>query len=377
MTLKNVGRFQEDANETAITYKKFGRTVEDKYPSFSVCFEGNGLYTFNASAIFAAYGLHLRDYEMMMDGESAFQYEYDPSARMSRKILIPADFKPSIVFKDNDLFQLPAILQKISFVADNPSQSNFFENKYRISIEQAAGGSPFYVSYQSLKLFCLTRKERYTSNFVRKYDALTLDVSSFDSNTKLQIFVHHPGHLMRSIHNPRFDSLLTKATNVGVNLKVSQTTLLRNRKNRIDPCNKNIGYYDRFLLESVSNETACVPPYWRNIIGILSNLEECNSPEQLKKVHELTKDYKKIWEHHEAPCLDMFNSVVWNQEGYDDLKICRKCIYLKITYLDQYYEEIKEIRDFNFEDFISNLGGFIGIFLGYSMMQVPQLLGIP
>ena len=131
------------------------------------------------------------------------------------------------------------------------------------------------------------------------------------------------------------------------------------------------------MLESVINETACVPPYWRNIIGTLSNLEECNSPEQLKNVHELTKDYKKIWEHHEAPCLDMFNSVVWNEEWYDDSKICRKCIYLKITYLDQYYEEIKEIRDFTFEDFISNLGGFIGIFLGYSMMQAPQLLGIP
>ena len=51
------------------------------------------------------------------------------------------------------------------------------------------------------------------------------------------------------------------------------------------------------------------------------------------------------------------------------------CTYLKIEYLDKYYEEIKEIKEFGFEDFISGMGGFIGIFLGYSMMQIPQLIG--
>ena len=43
--------------------------------------------------------------------------------------------------------------------------------------------------------------------------------------------------------------------------------------------------------------------------------------------------------------------------------------------MDKYYEEIKEIKEFGFEDFISGMGGFIGIFLGYSMMQIPQLIG--
>ena len=57
--------------------------------------------------------------------------------------------------------------------------------------------------------------------------------------------------------------------------------------------------------------------------------------------------------------------------------------YTRITVLEKLFEqtnlthdrEIKEIKDFGFEDFISSLGGFIGIFLGYSMFQIPQLLG--
>ena len=71
----------------------------------------------------------------------------------------------------------------------------------------------------------------------------------------------------------------------------------------------------------------------------------------------------------------MFSSAVWNEEGRDDLEICEKCTYLKMVYLDRSYEEITEIKGFGFEDFISGLGGFLGIFLGCSMMQIPQLLG--
>ena len=96
MTLKNVGRFLEDTNATAVTYKKYSRTVEDKYPSFSVCFDGNGLYGFNETAIFVAYGIHLTDYEMMLDGELAFQYDYDPSRRRYSKRPLSPEFEPSI-----------------------------------------------------------------------------------------------------------------------------------------------------------------------------------------------------------------------------------------------------------------------------------------
>ena len=45
-----------------------------------------------------------------------------------------------------------------------------------------------------------------------------------------------------------------------------------------------------------------------------------------------------------------------------------------IRMADTYYEEISQVEDFGPQDFISNLGGFIGIFLGYSMMQIPELL---
>ena len=47
---------------------------------------------------------------------------------------------------------------------------------------------------------------------------------------------------------------------------------------------------------------------------------------------------------------------------------------VKIIYTENYYQEIANSQDFSLEAFFSGVGGFIGIFLGYSILQIPELL---
>ena len=392
MTLKNVGRFYADANATAITYKKYGNTVEDQYPTFSVCYEGNIFYRSNESAVFAAYGIQQISYERMLEGKQVFQYHYEPSSHSYSKHPLAPNFTPSNGFKGEYLFQSPDIIKKAIFVAENQSQSIFFGIKSGISVAQTVEQRPFFISYQTLTRLCWTRKRDSTSNFIRRYDRLMLDDSSLDSKTRLKLFFHYPGQLLSSFDTPIVDDPVSSVRGRMVTLKVSQTTLLRKRSFKNHPCNKNIEDHDRFILESVSNNTACIPPYWRAIFGTKYSLKDCSSPIQLRKIHELTNNFQKIFGGHDTPCLGMFNSVTIaknvtavtvNKKSinrisgrYNDWYLCKDCTSLEIVYLDKYYAEIKEIQDFGFEDFISSLGGFIGIFLGYSMFQIPQLLGI-
>ena len=42
---------------------------------------------------------------------------------------------------------------------------------------------------------------------------------------------------------------------------------------------------------------------------------------------------------------------------------------------DKSYQEIVNIQEFSFESFWSAVGGFLGMFLGYSLLQLPELLG--
>ena len=73
------------------------------------------------------------------------------------------------------------------------------------------------------------------------------------------------------------------------------------------------------------------------------------------------------------PCVDMHNIVGWNwldaEPGRSDE------VQIELRYEDQYYQELTRNAAFDLMTLISNIGGFWGIFLGYSMMQFPETLG--
>ena len=50
--------------------------------------------------------------------------------------------------------------------------------------------------------------------------------------------------------------------------------------------------------------------------------------------------------------------------------------YLDLTFrfIDRNYEEIINERDFGFESLWSTVGGFVGIFVGTSLSQVPSFI---
>ena len=113
-------------------------------------------------------------------------------------------------------------------------------------------------------------------------------------------------------------------------------------------------------------------------------MKECTSIEKMKKINDVIMDiYHEILDHSSSvlkmleinpPCLDMFNSIVWNSNN--SRKSDLNSALIEISYLEKYYEEIKQVEDFGGQDFVSNVGGFIGIFVGYSMMQIPEVLGM-
>ena len=66
----------------------------------------------------------------------------------------------------------------------------------------------------------------------------------------------------------------------------------------------------------------------------------------------------------------MFNAITYfwqeNKNGEE--------VAIRFDYKETMYEEIEYSKDFGVESFLSNVGGFVGIFLGYSIMQFPELL---
>ena len=374
MTTTFVKRFTENDNSTSITYRRFNNEPKDEYPTFSICFEGTPFHWYHDIDIYKAFELRTEQYELMLKGRPAFRYQYDPSSKSFRKMSTFVKNEPNAAHKEFHV-QLIDFLSEANFSSLNKDDSRFFANTDGGGLEE----QPFTVSYHTPDHICFARDSTYVSNLMRTEDLLTLDRSLIKNDmykdTKIKVFVHHPGQLIRSLAIPTFtSSFLDYKHEKLLSFKMSQSTAIRKRSDYREPCSSTINDYDKYLMNVVINGTNCIPPYWKEIVPDKPGITMCTSQEQLQMVYKNITDWENVMKRHDRPCTDMYNIVGWNWVDIEGTKESEG-IQIKFYYQEQYYQELEYLPDFDLETFISNIGGFVGIFLGYSMMQFPELLG--
>ena len=144
---------------------------------------------------------------------------------------------------------------------------------------------------------------------------------------------------------------------------------MRKRSASNVPCDENIQNDDIRLLNGIKKIIRCVPPYWQYLDPNCDGLKVCQSEQQLQDASNLITHYKDIMSTYHPPCVDMTSVDLVTK----DLPQTNTEFLIKIIYTDDYYQEIQNSRDFSFETFFSGVGGFVGIFLGYSIFQIPEL----
>ena len=370
MTILLIGRYLENRDATSITFKKYNINPQDKYPTFSVCFEGPEFHFYHDLALFDGFGIIPKQYEQMLRGETVLRYEYNYTSRLYRKTAVKIDNASDSSISDFHL-QISDILVQLEFTTENPKDSVTYRKD-----ETTKQQPPFFVGYQSPGMICHTRWSNDSFNLIRMHDTLVLNNTIMKSkiyeNTTMSIVIHYPGQLIRSLENPGFTSSFLEYRNEKqLVIKLSQGTVLKKRPNSKDGCNMEIQDHDVYLELTLAKRINCIPPYWNQGLQKKLELDECNSQAALAEAYSYINDYKNIIASIDGPCIEMLNSVMYNWEKdhiQDDAVI-------KFVYKEKYYQEIEYVEDFNFESFWSGIGGFVGIFLGYSMMQFPDFLG--
>jgi hypothetical protein len=182
-----------------------------------------------------------------------------------------------------------------------------------------------------------------------------------------------------------------------ISFDISQVTLLKSRHDAKTTCNVDLEDEDAKIMETLMNDESlgCVPLYWRgfNNIGLR---DQCNETSQYKYISQETSNFtnfEKFRKRFEPPCEEMI--IVTNIQIKKGREVQQKDfnggidgtfngtlsedeigLYLDLQFsnVNDRYQIIENNRGFTGESCWAGIGGFVGIFIGISLMQVPEIL---
>ena len=371
MTLTQVLRYLENGDASSITHKQFNRKNLDQYPTYSICLKGYEIYWAQENMLFEKLGLTSSQYVDALQG-NGWRYQYDELTRFYRKQnfdinnitrfdLIEAFLEPSDIIIGAE-FQT----QNKEHITHYGDVENVGTNMKRI---------PFEIGYQTPNQICFTRKSKYEDDLIRLYDQLSLNPVLLkpgnNRKVKIRIIIHYPGQLISNLDNPTFRATFgAYRKNKVLELKISRVTKLRKRPDSNVPCNPNMGNADHTFQRYVVKHVGCFPIYWRYLPTEITKNQLCRSPEELRNASDFIDNFKIISTKYDPSCIDMTSLNTFTRE-LDQLP---RQFLVKLIYTENFYQEIKNIREFTFTTFWSTAGGYLGFFLGYSLLQLPDLL---
>ena len=364
MTTKETLRYFKNNDTSTITYENFATSQKDTYPTFSVCY--GQPYSFFRNEIVSTFPI--------FKGAWIF-------ARVL-KGLKPLDDLPD--HKSLDIRNISENQMKMFSVK---LQWLYFGIKFKTehlkdgltlnSYDDIKPQFPFYVSYHDPGQICFTRKDDFKENVKRIEDTLILHKEHFQRflrNAAVRIFIHYPGQVLRGFDAPvfarRFGDLNWEKSSI--NFKISHVSILRRRPDANAPCNMDLQDDDLQLRIQISEDVGCIPIYWTSIMFKSLKLKACNTSEEMKKIWTKLWDISQSQSTYLPPCNEMKMAVTSNERQYGDSNM----LSLTFKYMDKNYQEIVNVREFEVESLWSGFGGFMGIFVGVSLSQVPSFITI-
>ena len=177
-----------------------------------------------------------------------------------------------------------------------------------------------------------------------------------------------------------------------ISFDFSHLTLLKSRHDAEISCDKNLRDEDALIIETLLNHTGirCIPMYWKSMVKNQLNYSECTNESQYKMISELTANfssYEKLRSNFDPPCMEMMIVTNVNKEPgrprrfYDIQESpwgtdTKEILYLDIAinHFSEQYQAIINTKVFTVESCWAGIGGFVGIFVGVSLMQVPEII---
>ena len=356
-------------------YKRFATEKQDMYPTWSICFRSyaGSLFTFDSDRTKPT--LYLTEeqrklnsrYRLILLGKANITgdistVEYDDAVQDVLASLRKGSLNSQILFDGKTVWQYPA---------DN------------------ASALPFDIAYQDPNMMCFTKRDEIKLGKRREHDEIQMGLYHlYNQVVDVQFYFHQAGQLMKLLEIGYLHLLDLKARTELLNeylgeretpaldYQATQVEILHKRPSANDRCDPELKDEDTMIRKEIIKLVGCIPTYWSRFAVLdktLKHFSRCETKEQLQKFSMFLPHFKKgnrfaeKTQHlYSPPCQETrtVGRAVRNAFASGPVLI------QDIIYITDVYKFITNNHAFSGYDLWSQIGGFVGIFLGCSLLQV-------
>ena len=363
-------KFMQNDSTSMVDFRPYHETEKDIYPSLSLCFKhydfqntsenNQGIY--QKEPLINLYGIKdPTPYIKFLEGthwdENLLNVDYD---KVTMNLV---DYVDSVAIKVNSYISHPVYTW-------NPLRSK--------------ESFPFRTTFRSARSKCfsfdfsldLIPEIESTPKSPKKVRELAIELKSLASlNVSLVYFAHYPNQLMRT--TPLTVEYLKDEGVISGNLMSKQfwmdnLEVIRRRNTMKAPCYDGSKNWDEHVISQILDVTKCKPPHWTEM-----NYPVCQNETLIQKLNIETDSFAnpEFFEQFIEPC-DEVQSVSNNADEFKKTTNASKNSSTKLLFLykNGKYKEIVHIRSFDVESLIGNMGGYVGLFLGFAIWQAPDAI---
>ena len=367
MTLYCVQKYRLDHNVSLVDFKWFQNSKLDIYPSLSICL----LDPISETKVDNQYGRVKKTmYKSYLSGYVLDEY-------LDQKYLEIDYANVAISVQD---YLLDILIQlgngtKMIYKTGKPFTWVYNKNEPSRKIDWIP--ERHTINVHPLKM-CFVFDVPYIAKEPVDYVRISMNRSVFQSGSSRGFTTHlsYPNQLLRSAATSKIDwkwptdkKNLKEIIAFDVNLDQIETINYRNLLS--SPCHSDWLNDDENILRDMAWDIGCVPPYFRHDVdgpACTGQKQLIRWRDNLTRFHH-TPSIKKM-----IPCRvirsQRFTSKISTEAGN------KKNVFYVVVRYPEYYMEIKHVRQYNFESLIGNAGGYLGLFLGYALLQLPACIAM-
>ena len=189
-------------------------------------------------------------------------------------------------------------------------------------------------------------------------------------NLGLLTLVHYQNQLLTSSKSLSYQYPRREPNaSYGMNFRVRGVEMIKRRNKRSYPCYEKWDDHDSMIVRKFVESTGCKPPY----ITLNTDISTCSTHDQMDKppFNLRFDDYGASPSCQGMAKIDYtftvseLTATEWEKPGY---------FWAGLSLYDPKFKKIEQIQAIDINGLIGYIGGYVGLILGYNILQIPEYL---